>query len=140
METATSPMDRLRDPLADPPWDRRRLRLAALMVVMGALHFVVPGPFRRIVPRWFPWRSEAVAVSGAAELAAGILMAFPRTRRVGGSLAVVVLAAVFPANVQMAVDASAGRPQVKAPAWVLWLRLPLQLPMIATAVRVARGA
>ncbi|MCZ7629499.1 MAG: hypothetical protein M5U19_10795 [Microthrixaceae bacterium] len=77
METATSPMDRLRDPLADPPWDRRRLRLAALMVVMGALHFVVPGPFRRIVPRWFPWRSEAVAVSGAAELAAGILMAFP---------------------------------------------------------------
>lgn len=140
METATSPMDHFRDPLADPPCDRRRLRLAALMVVMGALHFVIPGPFRRIVPRWFPWRSGAVAVSGAAELAAGSLMAFPRTKRIGGSLAVVILAAVFPANVQMAVDASSGRPQVNAPAWILWLRLPLQVPMFASAVRVARGA
>lgn len=140
METATSLTDRFRDPQADPPYDRQRLRLAAAMVTMGVLHFVVPGPFRRIVPRWFPWRSEAVAISGVAELASGLLMAFPRTKRIGGSLAVALLAAVFPANVQMAVDASRGKPQVKAPAWLMWLRLPLQVPMIASAVRVARGA
>lgn len=107
---------------------------------MGTLHFVVPGPFRRIVPRWFPWRSEAVVVSGVAELASGLLMAFPRTKRIGGSLAVGLLVAVFPANVQMAVDASRGRGQVKAPAWLMWLRLPLQVPMVASAARVARGS
>lgn len=139
MQTATTLLDHMRDPQVDPPCDRRRLRLAALMVTMGVLHFVVPAPFRRIVPRWFPWRSEAVAVSGAAELTSGLLMAFPGTKRIGGSLAVVVLAVVFPANVQMAVDASTGKPQVKAPAWILWLRLPLQAPMIATALQVARG-
>lgn len=140
MEIAPSLTDRFRDPQADPAYDRRRLRLAAAMVIMGVLHFVVPGPFRRIVPRWFPWRSEAVAISGAAELTSGVLMAFPRTKRIGGSLAVATLAAVFPANVQMAVDASLGRPQVKAPAWLMWLRVPLQVPMIASAARVARAA
>jgi uncharacterized membrane protein len=140
METTNSPTDRFRDPQADPTYDRQRLRLAAAMMIMGVLHFVVPGPFRKIVPRWFPWRSEAVAISGVAELTSGVLMAFPRTKRVGGSIAVVTLAAVFPANVQMAVDASRGRPQVKAPAWLMWLRVPLQVPMIASAARVARSA
>ena len=43
------------------------------------------------------------------------------------------LLAVYPANIQMAVDA--GRPR-DAEGWAAWLRLPLQLPMI----RWAHGA
>jgi uncharacterized membrane protein len=131
--TTPGPLDRLRDPEADPVLDRARLRLAALLTATGAAHFVLPGPFERIVPRWFPWRREAVAWSGAAELASGVLLALPRTRRAGGWLALATLAAVYPANVQMAIDATRGRPQVPAPTWLTWLRLPLQLPMLSTA-------
>lgn len=127
------PLDRLRDPDADPPRDRARLRAAAMMVGMGVLHFVIPRPFERIVPRWFPWRREAVVVSGVAEIASGALLAVPRTRRAGGWLMLVTVLAVYPANVQMAIDASRGRPQVRVPAWLAWLRLPLQLPMLARA-------
>lgn len=156
MAHAPSFLDRLRDPQADPPRDRARLRLAAMMAAMGVLHFVVPGPFRSIVPRWFPWAREAVMWSGVAELTTGVLVAVPRTSRIGGALGVATIAAVYPANVQMAVDASRrqysepGRsevpgqpdvpgPSVKMPAWAAWLRLPLQVPLLLTALRIARG-
>ena len=124
---------RLSDPLADPALDRSRLRFAAMMVGIGAAHFVVPRMFEQIVPRWFPWRREAVLWSGVAEVASGVLLAVPRTRRVGGALATATIVAVFPANVQMAIDAGRGSSQVKIPVWAAWLRLPLQVPMILKA-------
>lgn len=130
---AATTVDRFRDPDADPALDRSRLRFAAMMVAMGCAHLVLPGPFRRIVPRWFPRRAEAVAVSGVAEIAAGALLAVPRTSRAGGWLSAATIAAVFPANVQMALDATWGRPQVRVPVWLLWLRLPLQIPMLVRA-------
>src|SRR5690349_766568 len=118
--------DRLIDPDADPVLDRSRLRFAAMMAGMGVLHFVLPRPFERIVPRWFPWRRRAVVWSGVAELASGALLAVPRTRRAGGALATATIVAVYPANVQMAIDATRGRPQVSMPTWLTWARLPLQ--------------
>ena len=126
-------MDRLVDPDADPALDRSRLRFAAMMVGIGALHFVVPKQFERIVPRWFPWRREAVVWSGVAEIASGALLAVPRTRRAGGALAAATIVAVYPANVQMAIDATRGVPQAPMPTWLTWLRLPLQVPMVLKA-------
>ena len=128
--------DRLVDPDSDPALERSRLRFAAGLAVMGVLHFVVPGPFRRIVPRWFPWRSGAVLWSGVAELTSGVLVAIPRTQRVGGWMAAGTILAVYPANVQMAVDAARGDSTGAKVATLA--RLPLQLPMIATALRIAR--
>lgn len=124
---------RLSDPAADPALDRSRLRFAGMMVAIGAAHFVVPGFFRQIVPRWFPWRKEAVFWSGVAEVASGVLLAVPATRRAGGALATATIIAVYPANIQMAVDATRGDPQVTMPAWIAWLRLPMQIPMILRA-------
>jgi len=128
--------DRMRavvlDPDADPVLDRSRLRFAAMMVAVGVAHFVAPRFFERIVPRWFPWPREAVVVSGVAEVASGVLLAVPATRRLGGLLATATIVAVYPANIQMAVDASRGQ-DVGVPAWAAWLRLPMQIPMIRRA-------
>jgi uncharacterized membrane protein len=120
------------DPDADPVLDRSRLRFAAMMVVVGVAHFVAPRFFERIVPRWFPWPREAVVVSGVAEVASGVLLAVPATRRLGGLLATATIVAVYPANIKMAVDASRGE-DVGVPAWAAWLRLPMQIPMIRRA-------
>lgn len=130
--------ERLADPLADPASDRARLRFAAMMVAVGVLHFVAPRPFRRIVPRWFPWPEQAVLVSGVAEVAAGALVAVPRTRRAGGWLALLTIAAVYPANLQMAYDATWGESQVDVPAWAAWLRVPMQIPMLRQAWQLTR--
>jgi uncharacterized membrane protein len=134
--TAIPVLERLTDPDGDPAMERSRLRFAAGLAAMGVLHFVVPSVFERIVPRWFPWPRQAVLWSGVAELTSGVLIAVPRTTRTGAWLAVATLLSVYPANVQMAFDAirRGRRPEIAA----TFLRLPLQVPMVAKAMSLTR--
>jgi uncharacterized membrane protein len=109
--------------------------LVAVLAVPGVLHFSHPAPFVSIVPRSLPHPEVLVAASGVAELACAALVAHPGTRRCGGLGAAVLFAAVFPANVSMALRSK------DRPSWyrtVAWLRLPLQAPLIGWALRVSR--
>lgn len=113
--------------------------MAAAFAGMGVLHFVRPEPFEAIVPQPLPHKRELVYVSGVVELACAALMARPQTRRLGGVLAVGLLASVFPANVQMTVSAMQDS---RKPWWYKLgtvLRLPLQLPMIRIALKAAKS-
>jgi uncharacterized membrane protein len=112
----------------------RRMRLAALMIGAGVMHFVAPRFYERIVPKWAGNATFHVVWSGVAELLAGTLMAVPRTKRVGAWLALTLLVVVYPANIQMAIDH--GRPRDLEGALV-WARLPLQIPMWRSAYLVA---
>lgn len=106
------------------------IRLLALIFgVAGAMHFVVPRVFEAIIPPWLPsWMPGArtlVYVSGAAELAGAIGLLLPTTRGLAAWCLIALLIAVFPANLQMLLDARAK----EAAAWwiaALWLRLPVQ--------------
>jgi uncharacterized membrane protein len=123
---------------------RSRLALAGLMTAAGITHFVAPASYERTVPRWFGDARRVVLVSGAAEIACGALLSARRTGRIGGALTAALLAAVFPANVQMALDAGTEHQAVPGmPVGRFRLvalgRLPLQLPLIGWAVSVARG-
>lgn len=103
-----------------------RAVLAACFSAAGTLHFVRPRPYEAIVPPPFPKR-ESVAISGAAEIAGGLAMLHPATRRAGRWWLIALLLAVFPANVWMALSPEKvpglGN---KIPRWALWARLPLQ--------------
>jgi uncharacterized membrane protein len=113
--------------------------MAGALIGMGILHFAKPGPFENIVPKVLPRKTELVYASGVVEIASGALMLHPRTRRLGGLGAVGLLAAVFPANVQMTADALRSP---KAPGWYKTgtiARLPLQAPMIRIAMKAARA-
>ena len=125
-------------PAPDGGVERRARILAGALVVMGILHFVVPGAFDRIVPRVLGHPRRWTYLSGVAELASGILTAVPRTRRTGALLATATIVAVYPANWQMALDA--GFPPRDGAAWGAWLRLPFQVPMVRFAWRVAQRA
>lgn len=110
----------------------------------GTLHFLRPQVFETIVPRPLPHKRALVYASGAAELACAAGMLAPSTRRVAGPAAAALLAAVFPANVQMAIDAqhaigrrgSTPARQVRRAGSVA--RLPLQVPLIRWALKAAR--
>ncbi len=81
------------------------LLMAAALFGMGVLHFVVPKPFDSIVPPKLPGRARTYTyASGVAEIGVASALAVPRTRRLGGRLAAALLIAVFPANIQFAVD------------------------------------
>jgi uncharacterized membrane protein len=104
--------------------------LAGLLAVAGAAHFVIPGPYRRIVPQVFGDPAFWVRWSGVAEMACAGLVAHRRTRRVGALAAAGIFVAVFPANVKMALDGG-------VPTGLAWARLPLQVPLVLWAYRVA---
>ncbi len=105
----------------------------------GVLHFMVPRFYRRIVPRVLGHEKEIVAISGGAEIACAAMMVVPATRRLGGWLTAALLLAVWPANIQQALDRKPySRTGPLSSPSLLWWRLPLQVPMILMAIRVAR--
>jgi uncharacterized membrane protein len=127
-----------------PDLGKDGILLAGSFLASGVLHFVKPETFESIIPRSIPAHRTLVYVSGAAELlcAAGLL--YPRTRRAAGIASAVLLVAVFPANVNMA--GKAGKKLSDDPAdhtkqgllAASVARLPMQLPMIRTALRLGR--
>jgi uncharacterized membrane protein len=113
-----------------------RWTLAVFFVIAGMLHFVVPALYLRIMPPYLPHPAALVAISGAAEIAGGLGLLLRSTRRAAAIGLAILLVAVFPANWYMATThiRIGGVPQ-----WALWLRLPLQIPLIWWALRYARG-
>lgn len=112
--------------------------LAGIFAGVGVLHFVAPRQFEEIVPKPLPRKRELVYASGVVEVATAALLVNPSTRRTGGLLGVGLLAAVWPANFQMTLDAL----RSDKPRWFKLgtvLRLPLQVPMLRIAARAAKG-
>jgi uncharacterized membrane protein len=105
-------------------------------VAAGALHFIHPGMYEKIVPPQLGHAPELVAISGIAEIAGGLGLMIPRTRRAAGVGLIVLLIAVWPANIYMAFEAN--HFAAVAPTWLLWARVPLQVAMIWWTERVSR--
>jgi uncharacterized membrane protein len=97
--------------------------LGLFFIQAGVTHFVIPGTYRGIVPPGWGDPAMLVRVSGVAEIAGGVGVLVPRTRRPAGFGLIALLAAVFPANVYMARNPERF---AKIPAWALYARLPLQ--------------
>jgi len=113
---------------------RSAVHLAALLGIAvfflggGIGHFVLPDFFVAIVPGYVPKPYAVVAISGMCELAGALGILWPRTRRIAGIGLLLLIMAVFPANVNMALHAEAY--PAFAP-WLLYARLPLQLVLLA---------
>jgi uncharacterized membrane protein len=106
--------------------------LTVFMVAAGLNHFVSPSAYTAIMPAALPAHLALVYISGVAEILGGLGLIFPATRRLAAWGLVALLVAVFPANVNMAVnDLPLGTGP--APAWLLWARLPLQAVLVAWA-------
>lgn len=107
--------------------------LAIAMIAVGVLHFVDPDPFVKIVPPYLPGALALVYVSGVFEILGGAGLLVERTRRLAAFGLIALYVAVFPANIQMAIQ---GDPSI--PDWALYVRLPFQLVFIAWAYWVRR--
>lgn len=117
-------MSRLKAPL--------RVLLAVSTAAVGALHFINPEPFIRIVPPWVPDARWAVYVSGVAEILGGVGLLIPRTRVAAAWGLIALFIAVFPANIHMAVH-QINLGDSPMPTWAPWARLPFQAVFIAWA-------
>ncbi len=107
--------------------------LALGMVGIGVTHFVAPEPFLRIMPNPLPAHLALVYVSGFFEIVGGVGLLFARTRRAAAWGLIALYVAVFPANINMAINGIQLDPAAPLPAWAAWARLPFQLVWIAWA-------
>jgi uncharacterized membrane protein len=110
--------------------------LSLIFVVAGVLHFLRPEPFVQVVPPYLPWPLLLVYLSGALEIAFGALLLAPRHQRLAAWGLALLLVAVFPANLHMALEPDA----FGLPPALLYARLPLQALLIGWALSYARPA
>ena len=106
--------------------------MAVFYVLAGVRHFTHPDFYLQMMPPYLPWHAELVFLSGVAEVALGVGLLVPATRRVAAWGVIALLVAVYPANLhmwwnQVPID---GEP---IPRWAHWIRLPLQLVFMAWA-------
>ena len=95
----------------------------------------MPDFYVRIMPPYLAWPRGLVLVSGAAEIALGLLLLVPRTAAPAAWGLIALLVAVFPANVHMALHPDR---YPDLPPAALWARLPLQGVLIAWAAWFTR--
>jgi uncharacterized membrane protein len=119
----------------------RRLEAACgpFFVLAGAMHFITPKTYLRIVPPYLPAPEALVYLSGLAEAAGGAGLMVPAARRWAGWWLVATLLAVFPANVHMAMHPDR-YPQVPGGKTALRARLPFQGLFIAWVLSARRPA
>ena len=111
-----------------------RGKLAGLIVVFlwffvgGIAHFVATETEMRIVPPYIPWPRAAVLISGVFELLGAVGLLWRPMRRAAGMGLFLLTIAVTPCHVYML-----QRPDLFAaiPLWALWLRLPIQVALLA---------
>lgn len=109
--------------------------LAAALGGSGVLHLARPRTFEWLVPPELGGARTWVHVTGVAEIATAGLMAVPATRRAGGRAAAALLVAFVPAHLHTFRVV----PRRALPMTVAAVRLPLQVPLIRIALKVARG-
>jgi uncharacterized membrane protein len=104
-----------------------RILLAVLFLFAGTVHLLDPRFFLPIMPPWVPAPMAGIIVSGVAELAGGIGLLMPQRaiQRAAGWGLLLLLLAVFPANIYMAA-AHVRIHGVPSQPWMSWARLPLQ--------------
>ena len=96
----------------------------------GISHFINPDWFVRIVPPILPFKIAIVYISGITEVILGSLLIFPRTRFIAGWGLILLLLAVFPANIYVAL--TQGEAMDTTPM-IAWARLPFQIVFIGLA-------
>jgi uncharacterized membrane protein len=74
---------------------------AALFILGGVLHFIVPESYLRIMPPYLPYHRPLVLLSGAFEIALGVLLLVPRFSKLAAWGLIALLIAVFPANIYL---------------------------------------
>ena len=106
-----------------------RILLGVFFMVAGANHFHAPDIYLGMMPPWLPSPLTLVNLSGAAEILGGIGILVPATKHFSAWGLIALLIAIFPANLHVALQGH--MPGFDFSPFILWMRLPLQLVLIA---------
>ena len=104
--------------------------MSLFYIMAGTNHFINPDWYVRIVPPILPFKTEIIYISGILEIILGFLLIFPKTRFIAGWGLIILLLAVYPANIYVAL--TNGEAMDITPL-IAWGRLPFQFVLIGLA-------
>ena len=104
--------------------------MSIFYVSVGVNHFPTPEWFLQIVPPCLPYKLELVYISGFLEILLGVMLLIPATRFYAAWGLILLLIAVYPANIYLAQTNGAA---MNTTPLVAWGRLPFQFVFIALA-------
>lgn len=103
--------------------------MSFLYIIVGIKHFTEIEYFVSIVPNYISWKEEAVFISGFFEILLGILLLFHKTRKLAAWGIILLLIAVFPANIYLYTSEIA-RGILNISKIDALIRMPFQIPLI----------
>jgi len=111
-----------------------RWLLALFFVGAGLAHFLRPEYYLTMIPSWIPFPHIMNYTSGFFEMLFGALVLPAKTRKLAGWGLILLLVAVFPANIYLALH-----PEIfpGIQPWMAWARLPFQAVFIFWVWRAA---
>ncbi len=106
-----------------------KIVFALIFIAAGIGHLVQPKFFGDIMPVYIPWTLilPIVYLTGILEIVFGAMLLFPQTSSIAAWGLMALLIAVFPANINLALNPGL---TPGFPSWLHWLRLPLQPVLI----------
>ena len=102
-------------------------------IYAGIRHFIEPEWFVQIMPPFLPYHFELVYLSGFFEILFGIMLLFKRTRALACFLIILLLVAVYPANIYLAFNEAPQHALGISSFMASWVRLPIQFVLIGLA-------
>ena len=99
-------------------------------IQIGIKHFTNVDWFMQIMPPYIPFHKELIYLSGIFEILFGVMLLFKKTRFLAGWGLILLLIAVFPANIYLAQTNGAA---MGTSAVIAWGRLPFQAVFISLA-------
>jgi uncharacterized membrane protein len=107
--------------------------MAAFYVFAGLMHFRRPDFYRPMMPPYLPWHDFLIFFSGLAEVVLGAAVLVPRLRNLAAWGLILLLIAIFPANVHIAMHNVPVFNNTEGAGILNWVRLPLQGVLILWA-------
>ena len=104
--------------------------MSVFYILAGINHFVHTSFYEPIMPSYLPWHLQLIYISGICETGLGVLLLLQKTRKLAAWGIILLLIAIFPANIQMFLDYLHKHNPL---LWISILRLPLQFVLIGWA-------
>jgi len=108
--------------------------MGVFYILAGLAHFVAPAAYLPMMPPWLPAHAALIFLSGLAEVLLGIAVLVPATRQLAAWGIVLLLVAIFPANIHIALHNVPLFGATEGAGIWNWVRLPVQLVLIAWAI------
>jgi uncharacterized membrane protein len=102
---------------------------SAVYLIAGIIHFINPEFYISILPNWFPLQSEAVFISGIAEIILALGLLHPKTQKISAFLITAMLIVFFfLVHIPMLFNFHGFKDAVW---WIAVIRIPIQFVLIA---------